>query len=653
LDFFKNWKISLQILSIGLTSLVGIVVIAVIYFFNTSKLDTFQNAQLHATVGSKLTRDIRYQFLEARRIEKDFLLNLNKAQVSRHQQQALATKESLEQLKQYLSDDASLALIEEVSSGFDAYNAQFKKVAAAWEKVGYTSKDGLRGRFSKAAVEIQEKTAQFYDDELIVTLMVIRGYEKDFLLSRDTKSLSEMKGKIGGFMASITELGIPDEDLKLITTLMKTYQNGIQSVSSIFAALGADTKKIDQLFDAAGPQFQTLLETSTGAFETAVSEAQSNSSTTKTIMATAIVVIAISVFVIGAIIGRGIARPVAHMTAAMTDLAEGNTTVDIPATEYKNELGSMADAVQKFKDSLIHMGKLEEEQGKQNEARQKRSDTIDERTRTFDQMVTSALDAIKVAASQMQKTSQSMSLSAEDASAKSSTVAAAAEEASANVQTVASAAEELSSSIIEIGRQVAQSRDISINAVKEVKHANDMVGGLTTAAQEIGDVVNLITDIAEQTNLLALNATIEAARAGDAGKGFAVVASEVKNLATQTAKATDEISSQISKIQDVSGKSVSAIKDIGNVVNEVSQIATSIASAVEQQNAATQEIARNVDEAAVGTSDVTQNITGVAQATQETGAATGDVLDAATELERQADSLESEVSAFLNDIKTA
>ena len=233
-------------------------------------------------------------------------------------------------------------------------------------------------------------------------------------------------------------------------------------------------------------------------------------------------------------------------------------------------------------------------------------------------------------------------------------MAAASEQATTNVQTVAAATEEMSSSVGEIGRQVSASRPRSPSARSvEAEKTNAEVQGLAEAASKIGEVVNLISDIAEQTNLLALNATIEAARAGEAGKGFAVVASEVKTLASQTAKATEEIAAQIGAIQGAVGGSVEAIKGIGKTIAEISEIATTIASAVEEQGAATQEISRNVQEAAQGTSEVTENISGVNQAAGETGAAAGQVLSAAQELSRQSETLRTEVERFLIDVKAA
>lgn len=269
-------------------------------------------------------------------------------------------------------------------------------------------------------------------------------------------------------------------------------------------------------------------------------------------------------------------------------------------------------------------------------AQKKLADTVSEVT-----------ESVASAANELQATAQSMSNSANRTSEQSTTVAAAAEEASANVQTVAAAAEQLAASLTEVGRQVSESAAISQTAVGEVERTNVEVEGLSSASQRIGEVVTLIEDIAAQTNLLALNATIEAARAGDAGKGFAVVAAEVKNLAGQTAKATEEIGSQITSIQTATSGAVSAIQGIGSTITQINGIATEIAAAVEEQSAATQEIARNVQQASEGTQDVSQNIVEVQMTANETGESANMLLGAAGELSEGATRLKDEVEKFM------
>ena len=317
------------------------------------------------------------------------------------------------------------------------------------------------------------------------------------------------------------------------------------------------------------------------------------------------------ILVAGYLMARSISKPITAMTGAMGELAGGNLEADIPAQGRADEIGEMAAAVQVFKDNGIERVRLEAEQEKERQVQAKRAEFIENRTNGFDVVVTHSLEA------------------------------------------VASAAEELSSSVAEISRQVSQSSEIASNAVQEVDNTNAKVLGLAKASQKIGEVVALINDIADQTNLLALNATIEAARAGDAGKGFAVVASEVKNLANQTAKATEEISGQIGDIQGATGEAVGAMENIGKTIAEIDEIATTIASAVEEQGAATQEIARNVEQASTGTQEVTSNITGVNQAASETGTASSQVLTAANELSNQSETMRDEVEKFLDDIKAA
>jgi len=351
---------------------------------------------------------------------------------------------------------------------------------------------------------------------------------------------------------------------------------------------------------------------------------------------------------------RSITAPINGMIGVMDRLAAHDLAVAVPGLDRPDEIGAMARSVEIFKGGMIEAEQLRREQeAAKTRAAEEQRRLMNAMADKFEGSVQAVVEAVSSSAVQMQSTAGSMSATAEQTSRQAIAVAAAAEQASANVQTAASAAEQLAASVAEIGRQVADSSQIAVSAVDEAARTNDRVLGLAEAAAKIGEVINLINNIASQTNLLALNATIEAARAGEAGKGFAVVASEVKHLANQTAKATEDISTQIGNVQQATNDTVTAIKSIGGTIHRINEITSAIAAAVEEQAAATQEIARNVQQAASGTQEVSGNISGVQQAASETGSAAGEVLAAAGELSRQSDYLTGQVNSFIAEVRRA
>jgi methyl-accepting chemotaxis protein len=353
-------------------------------------------------------------------------------------------------------------------------------------------------------------------------------------------------------------------------------------------------------------------------------------------------------------VSKSITRPLDCIREKMERLATGDTSIDLPETGRKDEVGEMAVAVQVFKQSMIDADRMRREQEEiKRKAEQDRHDELNSMANRFESSVGVVATAVSSAASDMQTSAERMADVARNASSKAATVAAAAQQASRNVETVAAASTELAAASGEIARQMTKSQDVAVKATEEAETTNQLVLSLAESVSKIGAVVELINDIAAQTNLLALNATIEAARAGDAGKGFAVVANEVKTLANQTAKATGEITEQISAVQQKTGQAVTAIEAITKVIVELERISSSIASAVQEQTAATAEIARNIEEAALGTANVSSNIADVEYATEESGKAADGIRAYSDTLSHHSKALNGDVSTFLKQVRTA
>ena len=357
----------------------------------------------------------------------------------------------------------------------------------------------------------------------------------------------------------------------------------------------------------------------------------------------------------GFMVGQfGIARPMRALVGLLQRLAKGED-IEITGTERRDEIGETARAVNEIKQMLAEKARLEAEAKAEQDriVAERRKRDMYKLADDFEGAVGEIIETVSSAATEMEASANSLTATAERTQELSTAVAAAAEEASVNVQSVASASEELTSSVNEISRQVQASARVATDAVEQSHKTNDRVTELSKAAGLIGDVVELINTIAGQTNLLALNATIEAARAGEAGRGFAVVASEVKALAEQTAKATGEIAKQVTGIQAATDESVGAIKEISETIGRMSEISSTIASAVEEQGTATQEISRNVQQAALGTMQVSSNIADVQRGAGETGSASTQVLSAAQSLALESNRLKTEVQNFLTTVRAA
>lgn len=493
----------------------------------------------------------------------------------------------------------------------------------------------------------------------------LNGLNDGFDVAREHRAAFEKAASDAKAIARELELNSIISAIEAAEATMPTYFQQGEAMAQAYIAGGAESgnKLMGNFDDAASAMTDAVSSISTQIEKIGKSTAaeatrlmEKISSDTANVVRGFLIAMGISIaiaVVLAIYLSRLIREPIDKLLVDLAIVADRENAAPLSlGTGRKDEFGPVVSSLQTLRAGLDDAAKLEARQKELEAANlQERKDTMNRLAAQFESSVGGVVSHVGDAADNLSASSKAMTAAADQAGSQASTVAAASEQAAANVQTVASAAEELSSSIQEISRQVSDSTRIASDAVGEIEQTTVRVQSLTEAANRIGEVVDLITDIAEQTNLLALNATIEAARAGDAGKGFAVVASEVKNLANQTAKATEEIGQQIAGIQNATRESATAISGISTTIGRMNEITASVAAAVEQQGAATAEIARNVEQASAGTRDVSSNIQGVTAAVSETTAVSHKIREAAAELSAQSAQLKNSVSTFLAEVR--
>jgi methyl-accepting chemotaxis protein len=479
-------------------------------------------------------------------------------------------------------------------------------------------------------------------------------------IDRVGAQLDKRLGDAAGLITKLSRMDLTGQERQVVGDLEKALKFYAETSRQVAKMVTADVPTAYMMSANGEKSYTELLSKLDSLLEiertqaAAAHESSVTSANTTRAGFIALFVAAVTIAVlVNVVIARTVGGSITRLADSTLKLAKGDVDVSVDGAGRKDEIGMLAGALGTFKQNAIEKLRIEAEQRSRHEQAAARQRAIEGYISTFEGQVQSALETLAASSKQMLSTSANLSTTADTSTRQVKAAAAASEQASANVQTVAAASEELSASIAEISQQVSRAASTATRAVEETRQTDQTVQGLSAAAQKIGDVVKLINDIAGQTNLLALNATIEAARAGEAGKGFAVVASEVKSLATQTAKATDEISGQIAAVQSVTQETVDAIKRIGTTIEEVSTVATSIASAVEEQGAATQEISRNTQQAAQRTKDVSENVAGVTDGAAATDTAAQGVKAAAESLSEQSDRLRGQINDFLGKIRAA
>lgn len=669
----RKISVRMKIVSLVGIALVTTLLFAATYLANRQATKTAFDVRESIDVSQKKLNDISLQLAVLHGIEQRFLIERSAAAAGAFDKTQNRLAAALSELQS--SDIAGAGGFgDAMSAAFKAYAGAVAAAIAIQKDIGFT--DGFKVEVQEdGQVKHPDSLTSKLSDRLIFARKRLNeemDFSEDAILVRfaaEVAAISELQAKLVLYN-STDYSSLIDAKLESIKSLLGSeeldgsfveefgghldqYKVLVSQWSQAYDALNARFGEVTASHEALTAMLAPVDARLGAALTDAVAGFSAQQSWSDTAIAATIVGSLIILLGCGFVIGRDLVVSLRRLTENMNRLAGGDTDISVKGLDRADEIGKMSKAVQVFRDNAVERARLQVEAERRDVNRENRQQRTESLIAGFRTQIQQLLDALVDNSNQMQETSRILSDVAEETSGRANSVADASREASGNVDTVATAAEELSSSVSEISHQVNETTAIARKANDDAHASNEKVESLAQAIQRISDVVVLIKDIAEQTNLLALNATIEAARAGEMGRGFAVVASEVKALATQTAKATEEIATQIGAIQDETGDAVGTIQSIAATIDQVNSYTASIASAVEKQGAATAEISSNVVLAASGTQQVADNIAGVTRAVAETLQSAEQVEQASTDVATQADEIRRTIDDFLREVTAA